>query len=158
MYTPVLHVTRRIVRPTTIRDKARAGEIHVPTDMIIYVSPFLIHVDPNIWPDPLAFRPSRWLDENDQLVRPPKGHFLAWSTGPRICPGMKMAQVEFVSILRAIVSEWTIEPAGNEGESLGSATQRLRKMIDESQPKMTLQVKDPEQVNLRFQSRVEIPN
>lgn len=76
MYTPVLHVTRRIMRPTTIRIKARAGKIHVPTDMIIYASPFLIHIDPNTWPDPLAFRPSRWLDENGQLIRPPKGHFL----------------------------------------------------------------------------------
>lgn len=154
MYTPVLHVTRRIVRPTTIRIKGGAGEIHIPTDMIIYVSPFLIHIDPNIWPDPLAFRPSRWLDENGQLFRPPQGHFLPWSTGPRICPGMKMAQVEFVSILRAIITEWTIEPAGFGGESLGSATQRLRRMIDESQPKMTLQIKDPEQMNLRFQRRV----
>jgi hypothetical protein len=71
---------------------------------------------------------------------------------------MKMAQVEFVSILRAIVSEWTIEPAGNRGESLGSATQRLRKMIDESQPKMTLQIKDPEQMNLCFQRRVKLSN
>lgn len=83
--------------------------------MTVYVSPFLVHMDPNIWPDPLAFRPSRWLDENGELIRPPKGHSVPWSAGPRICRCMKMAQVEFVSILRAIVSDWTIEPIVHRG-------------------------------------------
>ena len=34
---------------------------------------------------------------NEQLMFPPTNRFMPWSAGPRICPGMKFAQVCFLS-------------------------------------------------------------
>lgn len=55
---------------------------------------------PEYWgSDSLVWRPDRWIETDsgsEQLYQPPPGVFLAWASGPRVCPGKKFAQVEFV--------------------------------------------------------------
>lgn len=37
--------------------------------------------------------------------------FAPWSSGPRICPGMKFAQVEFVGVLSTVLDMVKIAPS-----------------------------------------------
>ena len=109
-------------------------------------------------PDSLEFKPSRWIAEgstvgNGNLIIPAKGTFLPWSGGPRVCPGQKMSQVEFVSVLATIFRSCSIAPALAEGESHEQGKKRLQNVIAKSRPALTLQMTSPEQVKLRWSKR-----
>lgn len=109
--------------------------------------------------DALIFRPSRWLDGDgsqspfEKLIEPPRGTFLPWSAGPRFCPGIKMAQVEFVSVMRAIFTAWRVEAVPYDNESMEAARQRLATVIADSSPRLTMQMNKPKDVVLRWIKR-----
>ena len=60
------------------------------------------------------FRPTRWLNPPNSpgtsgtLFQPPKGAYVPWSAGPRVCPGMKMAQVEFTAVMLTLLRKHRI--------------------------------------------------
>jgi cytochrome P450 len=113
-----------------------------------------IHVSPKIWgPDVLEFRPSRWIKEDGTMYEPSAVEFLPFSTGPRSCPGMKMAQVEFVAVIQAMFSKWKVEVAQKAGETKDAARERLAEIVADSSPKLTLQVNRPQDVALRWTKR-----
>ena len=64
-----------------------------------------------------------------------------------------MAQVEFMGTIRQIFSRWRVEVVAKEGESGESARGRLGRVVEGSQPKITLQVRDPTEVVLRWVRR-----
>ncbi|KAL8906169.1 MAG: hypothetical protein Q9207_002202 [Kuettlingeria erythrocarpa] len=149
LFTPVLHIARCTTSPQILRSHG------IPANTNVFVAPSLIHVSPTLYgPDALSFRPTRWVIQNGQgceaLATPPSGTFLPWSSGPRHCPGTKMAQVEFVSVIRTIFERWRVEVAVEKGESLDEARKRLRRTVEASQPKITLQIRNPEEVALRW--------
>lgn len=47
-----------------------------------------ILLDPSIFPEPLEFRPERWLAENPNLERISRG-YLPFGRGSRMCIGLK---------------------------------------------------------------------
>lgn len=63
--------------------------------------------------DEYAFRPGRWIvngeDGKQSLFKPPSGSFVAFSAGPRVCPGQKMAQVEFVGVVMTLLRRFRVE-------------------------------------------------
>lgn len=75
---------------------------------------------------------------------------MPFSSGPRSCPGSKMAQVEFVGVMREIFANWRVEAAQKPGETGVMARERLGKVVENSQPKITLQVKNPRDVLLKW--------
>lgn len=64
-----------------------------------------------------------------------------------------MAQVEFVAVMREIFSKWRVEAVGRPGDTPEMARQRLQAVVDDSQPKFTLQVRRPKDVVLRWVRR-----
>jgi cytochrome P450 len=126
----------------------------IPANTKVFVSVACIHVSPEIWgPDPLTFRPGRWLTDDGTLITPAKGTFLPWSAGPRVCPGLKMAQTEFLAICRGVFSKWKVEAGQLKGETPDMAKSRLQKVLDSSQPRFTLTVKNPREMTLKFVKR-----
>lgn len=112
-----------------------------------------MHVDSNIWgSDALSFRPTRWLP-NQSNVEPVKGTFLPWSGGPRACPGIKMSQVEFVAVMLTIFRSWRVEPIIKTGETVDLAREKLKSVMADSQPMITLQMRTPREVKLRWTRR-----
>lgn len=85
-----------------------------------------------------------------ELITPAKGTFIPWSGGPRICPGMKMAQVEFVAVIATLFRSCKAEVVLKEGETDVQARERLETLMGESQPLLTLQMENPEDVVLRW--------
>ena len=132
---------------------------------MVQVSVAGIHFSPTFYdPDPLVFRPTRWLASPEfadapnryacePLVSPPPGTFLPWSTGLRYCPGLKMSQVEFVAVLAVALAEWRVELAPKVGQSLEQAAEELRGVIADSKLALSLQVGRPKDVRLRWVKR-----
>ena len=117
--------------------------------MEIYVNQAVIHRDSAIWGSDIdEYRPSRWIDSSGEVIVPEKGTFLPWSGGPRICPGMKMAQVEFVATLATLFRAAKCEFVG--GDDLKENTRVLESLMKDSYLKLSLQMKEPGKVQLRW--------
>lgn len=67
----------------------------IPEGSQIVVSPWVVHRDPRFWPDPLAFRPERWL----QAAERPRFAYFPFGGGPRICVGNHFAMMEAAIVL-----------------------------------------------------------
>jgi cytochrome P450 len=119
--------------------------------MTVYVSSQSIHSDPEIWgSDVLEFKPSRWINASGDLITPSKGTFLPWSAGPRMCPGMKMAQVEFVAAFATMFRSSKCHPLRCVQETEEELRKRLEYLMADSIPRLTLQIRDPKEVKLKW--------
>lgn len=129
-----------------------SGTIHVPAGTSVYVNSVVLHrlpswrdlnrqsdpsfckPDPNT-PDEEVFRPSRWLNPPGSAhahFRPEKGTFTAWSGGPRICPGQKMAQIEFMGVMLTLLRRHRIQAVPLEGEDHDDINRRLDARLQDS--------------------------
>lgn len=66
---------------------------------------------------------------------------------------MKMSQVEFVGVLYEIFRNWRVEIVRREGETEEDARRRLAEILQDSSPKLTLQVNRPQDVVFRYVAR-----
>ena len=155
LYTPVSAIGR------ITNGEQDMGDVHFPSDTIVQVCAGAIHAAPQVWsPGPLAFRPQRWLSGtsnssstlDEKLVEPARGSFMPWSGGPRYCPGMKMAQVELVRVVSEIFREYRVDVVQKEGETVEEARARLQRLVDDSSPRLTNQMNQPE-VLLKYVKR-----
>ncbi|WP_326687417.1 cytochrome P450 [Streptomyces sp. NBC_01795] len=67
----------------------------------------LTHLDPELWPQPDAFRPERHLDTD-----PVPYSLTPFGGGVRRCIGVSLAQLEIETVLREILAAAVPEPAG----------------------------------------------
>ena len=85
LYTPVAHITRGTA--TAVSLPIGENNYVVPANTVVMVSAACIHVNPDIYPAPLEFRPKRWLSTSSTgevtFNEPEKFNFLPWSAGPR---------------------------------------------------------------------------
>lgn len=65
-----------------------------------------------------------------------------------------MSEVEFVGVLFEIFRKWKVEIVRGEGESKEDARARLKGILDDSSPKLTLQVNRPQDVVFKWVARV----
>ncbi|KYK58952.1 hypothetical protein DCS_00079 [Drechmeria coniospora] len=63
----------------------------IPKMTPIGMSAYIMHNDENVYPEPLRFRPERWLGDYDPLM---KRNFVPFSKGSRSCLGMHLAYAE----------------------------------------------------------------
>ncbi|KAI4944235.1 hypothetical protein J4E91_008790 [Alternaria rosae] len=80
------------------------GPFTIPRGTPVMQSSYLLHTDPSIYPDPLTFRPERWL-ENPKLTR----YFFAFGRGSRNCLGMNLATSELYTGLAMIWRRFRME-------------------------------------------------
>ena len=59
-------------------------EYTIPNGTALMESSYLIHTNPDIFPEPFAFRPERWI-ENPKLTK----YQFAFGRGGKMCLGMK---------------------------------------------------------------------
>lgn len=148
LFTPVLHSYRYIYSEQLLDDEH--GSHQLANGMEIYVNQAAIHRDASIWgSDFNSFRPSRWINSVGEVIVPDKGTFIPWSGGPRICPGMKMAQVEFVATFATLFRAARCEFIGSSDDATEN-TRQLEALMKDSFMKLSLQMKEPSEVQLRW--------
>ncbi|KAJ0413852.1 putative cytochrome P450 monooxygenase [Aspergillus carlsbadensis] len=151
LFPPVLHTTRAVVEPQELTDAAGRSHLLTPP-MEIYACQLSMHLDQRIWgADAAEFNPSRWIDESGLLITPEKGTYIPWSGGPRICPGMKMSQVEFVATMATLFRNGACEPLPVDGvDEPQMLRERLLALTRDSVSKLALSMRNPDAVQLRW--------
>jgi cytochrome P450 len=103
---PVLTIVpRRLTAPLT------GGGHDLPAGTHVAPCPYLMHRRPELFADPLAFRPERWIDG----PAPPPYAFLPFGGGDRRCPGAAFASMEMAEVLR-VAARHTLAPSGPRPE------------------------------------------
>lgn len=103
LYPPAWAIGREATRPFTL------GGYEVSRGTQLVISQWILHRDPRWWDDPGAFRPERW--QEDLARRLPRGVFIPFGDGPRICIGNHFAVMEAVLILATLARRHRVEPA-----------------------------------------------
>jgi cytochrome P450 len=94
LYPPAYMIARRAVEPVEI------GEHRLAKGTIAFVNILGIHRRPDLWPEPEAFRPERFLGDAEKQL--PRGAYLPFGAGPRICIGNHFALMEGHVLLATI--------------------------------------------------------
>ena len=87
-----------------VRDDVVAGTC-VGAGSTVVVSPYLLHRDPAVWPDPERFDPQRFLTGRDR----PANAFLPFGAGRRICVGAGFAMLEMTLLLASISRSYRLD-------------------------------------------------
>ena len=85
----------------------RADGHTISKGSIVVIAPWLLHHDERWWPEPLTFRPERWLGGEQE--RRPRYAFLPFGGGPRVCIGEPFARMEAALIVASIGRRWRFE-------------------------------------------------
>ena len=105
---PVLSITpRKVVEPFEV------GEWTLPEGVHATPCLYLAHRRPELWPDPTAFRPERFLEG-----APAPLAWLPFGGGVRRCAGAAFATMELHEVLRAVVRRFELRPDRPEGERM----------------------------------------
>lgn len=155
-YPPVVHISRQTNVEQVINTSQ--GTIRFPGQSTVYIDIPALHLEPTVWrninlgpgesaseDDEARFRPSRWIvtadDGSQSIFTPPRGTYCPWSGGPRICPGQKMAQVEYTAIFLKLFKKYRIQAVGRKGESREDVEKRLEFKMSDAGPVLVLQMK-----------------
>jgi cytochrome P450 len=72
------------------------GGVAIACGTLVLYSPYLTHRDPQLWPDPLSFRPARF----GQAI--PAWGFIPFAAGERTCLGRSFARLVLSTVLDAL--------------------------------------------------------
>ncbi|KAL6160551.1 hypothetical protein ACJQWK_02187 [Exserohilum turcicum] len=155
LFPPVVLLMRTITSPQSLVVGDTIYNLAAPCT--VYVNSMALHTSRASWgDDALSFNPARWLQPGNPdpvLMTPPQGTLIPWSVGPRVCPGQKMSQVEFVAVVSTLFRKCNARPIVHGGESLQTAQARLLDMLQNSQPVLTLQISRPQDVEIEWLKR-----
>ncbi len=90
-----------------IKDTTLYGYNIPKRNTFILANVYAVHMNPEIFPEPEKFKPSRFI-ENGHLVN--TQYVLQFSTGPRKCIGSMMARSEFFLLISNILQSFTLKP------------------------------------------------
>ncbi|MFL5823934.1 MAG: cytochrome P450 [Solirubrobacteraceae bacterium] len=92
------------VAPRLVVKPIEVGGWSYPTGVCLVPNAYLIHHDPDLYPNPYAFRPERFLDQ-----APGTYTWIPFGGGRRRCLGASFAMLEMKVVLRAVVQARDLE-------------------------------------------------
>jgi cytochrome P450 len=98
LFPPAWAISRRSESADVI------GGREVPAGTMAIISPWLVHRHEQWWPDPLAFRPERFLATADRVPA-----YLPFGSGPRLCIGREFALGEMVLVLSRLLTAYRVD-------------------------------------------------
>lgn len=105
---PVLPIVlRRLAAPLEV------GGRLLPEGAWLAPCAYLIHRRPDVYPEPLAFRPERFLER-----KPGTYTWMPFGGGVRRCLGASFAQLEMKRVLQAVLMQTDLRPARAEDERI----------------------------------------
>jgi cytochrome P450 len=85
--------------PRLVKQPVEIGGWTYPPGVCVVANSYLVHHDPEIYPDPYAFRPERFLDE-----APGTYTWIPFGGGRRRCLGASFAMLEMKLVLRSVLA------------------------------------------------------
>ncbi|XP_071998129.1 cytochrome P450 3A9-like [Engystomops pustulosus] len=82
--------------------------VTIPQGIVCMIPSYVLHNDPEFWPEPEEFRPERFSKENRENHTPYT--FLPFGDGPRNCIGMRFAMLSMKVAITAILQHFTCRP------------------------------------------------
>ena len=105
---PLLVVQRQSVADCELLDTG----IKIQKNTLISIQPYIVHRNPEYFPDPLKFKPERFLTEDKSQSAESHFAYMPFGVGPRLCVGMRFAQNELRIGLANLILNYriTIDP------------------------------------------------
>lgn len=154
LYGPVFFIpkyTNNAPQKLDIRGK----QFIIPAETYVYIDSMALHTTPDYWGcDSLEWKPERWItlrEGNEALMELEAGMFVPWAAGPRVCPGKKFSQVEFAAVIACLFKKHRVQPVLEPGETVAEAAQRILRVVEDSGLEVTLRMKHPELIKLRWE-------
>lgn len=88
----------------TAGDDDEIGGHHIPKDSHVLLSPYGLHHDPRFWTRPERYEPERFILGNIN-----RNAYIPFNIGPRKCMGWRMAYIDGLMTLAAILQRYTVE-------------------------------------------------
>lgn len=133
LYAPLPAFEPRVLPTDTIID-----DYHIPANTVVGMSPYCLHRQSTVYPDPLVFDPGRWLTEDDDLIpeaNPQNRWFWAFGSGARMCIGMHLAHAEMLTLTAAIFRKY--QTAVRDASASPAITSRYEIFCDETLAKLS---------------------
>jgi cytochrome P450 len=105
----VMLETLRLYPPVWVFGREALVEVRLdgftlPPGRELVICPWMLHRNPQIFPEPDSFKPERW--DNGARLRLPRGSYLPFSTGARNCLGEHFAMMESILVLASVLQQW----------------------------------------------------
>ena len=99
------------VAPRLVKKPIEVGGWTYPPGACLLPNAYLVHHDPEIYPDPYAFRPERFLEQ------PPGTYtWIPFGGGRRRCIGASFAMLEMEIVIRTVLGAFQLQPAADGHE------------------------------------------
>jgi cytochrome P450 len=89
-----------------VRKLVQIGGVRYPPGVVLIASAQLVHLDGEIYRDPYAFRPERFLGSS-----PGTYNWIPFGGGRRRCLGASFAMLEMKIVLRTLLGQFGVMPA-----------------------------------------------
>ena len=87
------------------------GQWQVPKGSLLRITPWVLHHDARWFPSPEAFQPERFCEGAASI---PRGAYMPFGTGPRVCVGQHFATMEMTLIAVMLLQRYALKlPEGN---------------------------------------------
>ena len=99
---PVVPMTGRL-----LREPADLGGYDLEAGTVVFAAIYMLHTRPDVYPDPYAFRPERFLDDGPETYS-----WIPFGGGTRRCIGAAFAELELRVVLREVLRSVRLEAGG----------------------------------------------
>ncbi|KAH7294008.1 hypothetical protein KP509_28G052200 [Ceratopteris richardii] len=148
METMRLHPVAPLLAPHSTLADVELGGYLVPANTMLYVNVWAIHRDPEIWEEPLEFRPERFIEKEYDLIGQ-QFHYMPFGSGRRFCPGWKLGlisvQVALSNLLHAF--EWRVSEKPDRTEKFGIVVTKANPLLAIPKPRLPLHLYEGYTVN-----------
>jgi cytochrome P450 family 135 len=97
-----------------ITSKSKLGGFELPAGTAVMPSIYLVHMRPDLYPNPDEFRPERFLDGGPETYA-----WIPFGGGTRRCLGAAFASFEMKVVLRTILRRTVLSPGTDRAEPFG---------------------------------------
>ncbi|EMC93694.1 hypothetical protein BAUCODRAFT_76509 [Baudoinia panamericana UAMH 10762] len=86
----------------------------IPEGTIVGINPWVLHYNADVFPDPDAFHPERWLDAEPSKLAVMEKHFFNFGSGSRQCIGRNISLVEMRKLIPQLLREFDVSLQNGE--------------------------------------------